>query len=165
MESIWGFLNSYHGSMHLSRTSFAIGSVFLGLTVVFVSPPPVLASARTATGHFELYCDGVGLFLGKIDGAPASGKLVLFSRLAFPGGTFDGKYVGQGKWSDVYVFRHGCSRDECESIADGRVWIDSLYTPDKPMSGKYEITLNGKLLKGTFIAKKRGGQTLRRLCM
>ena len=149
--------------MHLSRTGFATGRVVLGLIVIFVPPLPVLASAHTATGHFELYCDGVGLFLAKIEGAP---KLVLFSRLGYPGGTFGGDYVGQGSWSDVYVFRDGCSRDNnCESIANGRVWIDSQYTSDKPMSGKYEITLNGKLLKGTFTAKKRGRQTLRRLCM
>lgn len=52
--------------MHLSRSGFGIGSAFLSLIVIFVSPLPVLASARTATGHFELYCDGVGLFLGGV---------------------------------------------------------------------------------------------------
>ena len=152
--------------MHLSRTGFAIESIFLTLIVIFVPPLPTLASARTATGHFELYCDGVGLFLAKIDSAPNPRKLVLFSLLGFPGGTFGGRYVGQGKRSDVYVFRDGCSRDDkCESIADGKIWIDPLYTPDKPMSGEYEITLSGKLLKGAFIPKKRGKHTLHRLCM
>jgi len=122
-----------------------------------------LASAPVATGHLEVYCDAVGLFLAKIEGAPASRKLVLFSRL---GDTFGGKYVGQDKWSDVYVFRDGCLPDgKCESIADGRVWIDSPDTPPKHISGKYEIKLNGKVLEGTFLAKGRVRKPPLRLCM
>jgi len=150
--------------MHnLNRIGFPTAYVFLGLIVLFFPRLPKPASAPTATGHFEVYCDGVGLFLAKIDGAPASGKLVLFSRL---GGTFGGEYVGQGKWSDVYVFRDGCVPDgKCESIADGRIWIDPLDTPPKDMSGKYEINLNGKLLEGRFLAKRRVRKPPLRLCM
>lgn len=51
----------------------------LGLIVLFVPSLPTVVSENTATGHFEVYCDGVGLFLTKIDGAPAPGRLVLFS--------------------------------------------------------------------------------------
>jgi hypothetical protein len=65
--------------MHnLSRMGFATAYVFLSLIVLFVPPLLPLASAATATGHFEVYCDGVGLFLAKIDGVPASEKLVCF---------------------------------------------------------------------------------------
>lgn len=136
---------------------------FSALIVLFVLLSPTLASAPAASGHFEVYCDGVGLFLNKIEGAPASGKLVFFSRL---GDTFGGEYVGQGKWSDVYVFRDGCLPDgKCESIADGRVWIDALDTPPKHISGKYEIKLNDKLLRGTFLAKRRVRKPPLRLCM
>src|SRR5215469_6560606 len=113
----------YYGSMHIpSRAGFATAYVFLSLIVLFVPPLPALASSRAAAGHFEVYCDGVGLFLAKIDGAPGSGKLVLFS--LHLGGTFGGKYIGQGRWSDVHVFRDGCVPDgKCQSVADGRVWI------------------------------------------
>lgn len=146
---------------NLSRTCFKLA--FLSVIVLFLSPLPTLASARTATGHFEVYCDSVGLFLAKIEGAPPSRKLLLFSRLE---NTFGGKYVGQGKWSYVSVFPDGCvPSDKCESIADGRVWIDVLDTPPKHISGKYEIKLNGKLLEGTFLAKRRIRKPPLRLCM
>ena len=150
--------------MHnLRRAAFATASVFLSLIVLFVPSLPTLASEDAATGHFEIYCDGIGLFLSKIDGAPASGKLVLFSEL---GSTFDGEYVGQWKWSNIYVFRDGCLPDgKCESIADGRVWIDTRDALPKRISGKYEIKLNGKLIKGTFFAKKRVRKRPLRLCM
>ncbi len=123
-----------------------------------------LPSVATATGHFEVYCDGVGIFLAKIDSA-ASGKLVLFSLL----GTIGGRYLGQGKWSDIYVFRDGCVPDgKCESIANGRVWIDTTDKQDaqpKHISGKYEINLNGKHLEGAFLAKRHVRKRPLRLCM
>ena len=149
--------------MHnLRRTGFATACVFLSIIVLFVPPLPTLASENTAAGHFEVYCDGVGLFLAKIGGVP-SGKLVLFSEL---GHTFDGEYVGQTKWSDIYVFRDGCLPDgKCDSIADGKVWIDTRDARPKHISGKYEIKLNGKLLKGSFFAKKRDRKPPLRLCM
>jgi hypothetical protein len=144
--------------MHnLGRIGFGAAYAFLGLTVLFV--PPLLASASVpkATGHFEEYCDGVGIFLAKVDGAPASGKLVLFSYMGFPGGTFGGEYIGQGKWS--------VPDGKCQSIAHGRVWIDALDTPPKHISGKYEINLNGKLVEGTFLAKMSRRRHPLRICM
>lgn len=153
-----------YGSMHkLNRIGFATTYVVLGLIVLFFPRLSKPASTPTATGHFEVYCDGVGLFLAKIDGAPASGKLVVFSPL---GGTFGGEYVGQGKWSDVYVFHDGCVPDgKCESIANGRIWIDAPDIPPKHISGKYKINLNGKLIEGRFIAKRRDRKPPLRLCM
>src|SRR4051812_40625311 len=98
----------YYGSMpNLGRIGFAKGYVFLSLIVLFVPPLLTPASVPRATGHFEEYCDGVGIFLAKLGGAPASGKLVFFSYMGFPGGTFGGEYIGQGKWSDVSVFADG----------------------------------------------------------
>jgi hypothetical protein len=150
--------------MHnVSKIRLAAAYVFLGLIVLFVPPFLIPAPVPRATGHFEDYCDGVGIFLAKVDGAPASGKLVLFSYL---GGTFGGEYIGQGKWSDVSVFSDGCVPDgKCQSIAHGRVWIDVLDTPPKHISGKYEIKLNGKLLEGAFLAKRRDRKHPLRLCM
>src|SRR5215475_8156687 len=133
--------------MHnLGRLGFAAAYVFFGLIMLFVPPLLTPASVPRGTGHFEEYCDGVGIFLAKVDGAPASGKLVFFSYMGFPGGTFGGEYIGQGKWSDVSVFADGCVPDgKCQSMAHGRVWIDALDSPPKHISGKYEIKLNGKL--------------------
>jgi hypothetical protein len=113
-----------------------------------------------------VYCDGVGIFLSNIDGAPALGKLVLFSRVDFPPGTIGGSYIGQERWAEVYVNRDGCVPDsKCESIAEGRVWIDASGTPLKHISGKYEIKLNGNLLEGTFRAKIRVRKRPLRVCM
>lgn len=144
--------------------------VFLSL-IMLLHPCRLVASVSTATGDFEVYCDGVGIFLAKIDGMPAPRKLVLFSRIGFPPGTMGG-YFGQGKWSDVYVLRNGCVPDgKCESIADGKVWIDASETsdaghiPPKRISGKYEINLNGKHLEGHFIAKRHVSKHPLRLCM
>ena len=151
---------------NLGRIGFAAAYVFLGLIVLFIPPLMALASVPTATGHFEEYCDGVGIFLANVDGAPASGKLVFFSYMGFPGGTFGGQYIGQGKWSDVSVFPDGCFPDgKCQSIAHGRVWIDALDNPPKHISGKYEIKLDGKLVEGTFLAKRRDRKHTLRLCM
>jgi hypothetical protein len=151
---------------NLGRIAFALAYVFLGLIVLLVPPLLTPASVPRASGHFEEYCDGVGMFLANVDGAPTSGKLVFFSYLGFPGGTFGGKCIGQGKWSDVYVFADGCVPDgKCKSIAQGRVWIDAFDTPPKHISGKYEIKLNGKLIEGTFLAKRHNRKHPLRLCM
>jgi hypothetical protein len=164
------YLASYHCSMHhLRRTGFATAYAFFGLITLFVPPLLSPSSAATAAGHFEVYCDGVGIFLAKIDGAPAPRKLVLFSRVDFPPGTIGGSHIGQGKWSNVYVHRDGCVLDgKCESIADGRVWIDTTDKQDtqpKHISGKYEIKLNGKLLEGTFLARRHDRKHPLRLCL
>jgi hypothetical protein len=148
-----------------SRINFATRYVFLGL--IMLSVPPLLrpASAAMATAHFEVYGDGVGIFLAKIDRASAPGKLVLFLHM----GTIGGRYLGRGKWSTIYVLPDGCVPDgKCESIADGRLWIDAPDTPDpapKRISGKYEINLNGKRLEGTFAAKRHDRRHPLRLCM
>jgi hypothetical protein len=146
--------------------------VFLSLFLLLLPVLPVPASVPTATGHFEVYCDGVGIFLAKIDGTPAPGKLVFFSRMGFPPGTIGGRYFGQGKWSDVYVFRDGCVPDgKCDSIADGKVWIDASDMPDngdtppKRISGKYEIDLNGRHLEGAFVANRHVSKHPLRICM
>jgi hypothetical protein len=140
----------------------------LSLIMLLVTPSLSRASVATSTGHFEVYCDGVGIFPSKIDGAPASGKLVLFSRVDFPPGII-GSYIGQGQWFNVYVDRDGCVPDgKCESIAEGRVWIDTTDKQDtlpKHISGKYEINLNGKHLEGTFVARRRNRKHPLRLCM
>jgi hypothetical protein len=153
--------------MHnLGRIGVAAASVFLGLIVSIVPPLLRPASVPKATGNFEEYCDGVGIFLAKVDFAPASGKLVFFSYMGSPGGTFGGEYIGQGKWSDVSVFADGCVPDgKCKSIAHGRVWIDALETPPKHISGKYEIKLSDKIVEGTFVAKRRDRKHPLRLCM
>lgn len=146
--------------------------IFLSLILLFIPTLLVPASVTTATAHFEVYCDGVGIFLAGIHGAPAPGKLVLFSRMSFPPGTIGGRYFGQGKWSDVYVFRDRCVPDgKCDSIALGKVWIDASDmqgtgdTPPKRISGKYEIDLNGKHLEGPFVAKRHVSKHPLRLCM
>jgi len=145
--------------------------VFLSLIALLLHPWLLVASVSRASGDFEVYCDGVGIFLAKIDGMPAPRKLVSFSRIGFPPGTMGG-YWGQGKWSDVYVLRNGCVPDgKCESIADGSVWIDASETsdaghmPPKRISGKYEINLNGKHLEGPFIARRHVSKHPLRLCM
>ncbi len=143
--------------------------LFLSLVVLFL--PALLAPSSESTGHFEVYCDGVGIFLSKIDGAPAAGKLVLFAYANFPPGAMRGIYLS-GKWSSVYVLPDGCVPDgKCEHIALGKVWIDAWDTsdagaaPPKRISGKYEIDLNGKHLEGAFDAKEHTNKHPLRLCM
>ena len=68
---------------NLGRITFALAYVFLGLIVLLVPPLLTPASVPRASGHFEEYCDGVGIFLAKVDSAPTSGKLVSFATWAF----------------------------------------------------------------------------------
>jgi hypothetical protein len=142
----------------------------LGLSAVFFAVFSLSASAIDATGDFEVYCDGVGLFLSNTADAP--GKLVLVSRVDFPPGTMGDRYIGQGKWSDVVVLPDGCVPDgKCKGIAKGKVWIDVWDTEDalkpvpKRISGKYEIDLNGNHLAGRFVARERSRKDPLRLCM
>ena len=144
---------------------------YLLLSVLMLFIPPLLSPESVATGHFEVYCDGVGIFLARIDSAPAPGKLVLFFVVGFPPGTA-GSYIGQGQWSKIYVFPDGCVPDgKCKSIASGRVWIDAQDaqdnrdTPPTHISGKYEIKLNSKHLEGAFVAKLHNRRRPLRLCM
>ena len=149
--------------------------LWLCLIALVLPALPLSAFASNAKGHFEAYCDGVGIFLAKIDGAPAPGKLVLFSYIGCPPSTLGGRYLRRGMWSNVSVFRNGCIPDgKCESIGDGKVWIDgrdradSKEAPPKLISGKYEIDLKGRHLEGGFVVEqhrtKRGWKHVVRVC-
>ena len=141
--------------------------VFAGLILLSVQPP--LAPGPPSSGHFEVYCDGVGIFLNQIDSAPAPEKLVLFSQVAFPPGTDGGLLLGQGNWSETYVFPDGCVPDgKCKSIGKGKIWINTWDPDDAPpkhLSGKYELKLNGKHLEGSFLVERHDRKHPVRLCM
>jgi hypothetical protein len=150
----------------LGRTGFATGSVLVIIAMLFALPLVSQGSEPSASGRFEVYCDGIGIFLTKIEGPPTYRKLVLFSRIDFPPGTLGGRLLGQGKWSDISVLQDGCIPDgKCDSVANGRVWIDAPDTSPDHISGKYEISFNGSLLKGRFHAKRRDRKSPLRLCM
>jgi hypothetical protein len=123
---------------------------------------PTATSAQNATGRFEVYCDGFGFFLGKVDGAPAPGKLLLFLYTGFPGI----RYVPKEKWTDVLVYRNGCIADgKCEIFAHGKVWLDDEATVDtRRVSGRYDIERNGQHLGGRFAAKLHNYSTPVRIC-
>jgi hypothetical protein len=88
------------------------------------------ASAVTPTGEYEVYCDGVGIFLDKVDGVSASGKPVLFYKVPFPPGTV-GYLIGQGRWNEAFVLPEGCVPDgKCETVAYGKIWIDRWDAED-----------------------------------
>ena len=101
-------------------------------------------------------------------------KLVLFSRVSFPPGTFGG-YIGQGQWLTTYVLPPGCvDTRNCKVIAHGRIWIDpwddeqgKRDAPPERITGKYEIDLNGKHFKGHFAVqeKRRTSAESVRVCM
>jgi len=120
-------------------------------------------SSNGATGRFEMYCDGVGLFLTKVDGAPAPRKLLLFMYTGFPGVP----YVARDEWKDVKAYRNGCTADgKCEVLAHGRIWLDNEITPDgHRIAGKYEIDLAGQQIRGTFTAERRLYKHPPRICM
>jgi hypothetical protein len=140
-----------------SRIAVCLSTAFLLLIVV-----PTATSAQDATGHFEVYCDGVGFFLANVDGAPGQRKLLLFLRTDFPGIP----YVPREEWKDVYVFRDGCAADEkCEVLTHGNVWLDRELTPDsRRVAGKYEIELNGQHIHGQFATGRRPSKHLTRIC-
>jgi hypothetical protein len=152
--------------MQMTRRFFSILKIFVLAGTVTL---PIRAVTEV-TSKFEVYCDGLGIFLVNVDGAPAPGKLVLFSGVSFPPGTAIGLVALQEKWSDAYVLPDGCVPDgKCESNGKGGVWIDkwddnaSGATP-RLISGKYEIEVNGKKLRGTFAAKLFSRKKPIRLC-
>jgi hypothetical protein len=101
-------------------TQFGRIRLCLSIAVVLLAVFPAATSARDATGYFEIYCDGVGFFLAKVDGAPTPGKLLLFLYAGFPGIP----YVPRETWKDVSVYRNGCIADgKCEVIARGIIWL------------------------------------------
>lgn len=141
------------------------GRVCICLTVVVLSLAalPTASPAQSASGHFEVYCDSIGFFLTKIDGAPAPGRLLLFLYTGFPWL----RNVPKETWKDVSVFRDGCIADgKCEVLAHGKVWLDDEAVSDAArISGKYEIELNGQHLHGQFAAKRHYNKHSPRLCM
>ena len=148
----------------MSVPQFARICICLSAVALLLAVFPSASSAHNATGRFEVYCDGVGFFLAKIDGAPAPRKLVLFLYLDFPPGAI---YLPEEKWADVFVYRKGCAVDgKCEIIARGKVWLDAEATPAaRRISGKYEIDLHGQHLKGQFVAKRHEYKYPPRVCM
>jgi len=92
---------------HMNVPQFARMWICLSAVVLLLAVFPTASSGQNATGHFEMYCDGVGFFLAKVDGAPAPGKLFLFLYTGFPGIP----YVPKETWKDVYVYRNGCIAD------------------------------------------------------
>ena len=146
------------GVYHFSRIAACIRTALLVLAIALLA-----ASAQGATGHFEVYCDGVGFFLAKVDRAPAPRKLLLFLRTDFPGIP----YVPKEEWKDVFVYRDGCAADgKCEVLAHGRVRLDNEITPDgRSVSGRYEIELKGQQLDGHFAAERRFYKHPPRICM
>jgi hypothetical protein len=147
----------------VSIPQFARIRVCLSTAVLLLAVFPTATSAQNPIGHFEVYCDGVGFFLPKVDGAPALREVLLFLYTGFPGIP----YVPKEKWKDLYVYRNGCVADgKCEVLARGRVWLDDEATGNAMrVSGKYEIELNGQHLRGQFAAKRRDEKQPPRRCM
>jgi hypothetical protein len=145
--------------LQFARNSICLSAAVL-LLAVFTSP------AQNAAGYFEVYCDGVGFFLAKVDGPPPPGKLFLFLGTHFPGSP----YVPKETWTDVSVFRNGCIADgKCEAFAHGKIWLDdtdlSAGSDVRHISGKYEIELNGQHLRGQFALKLHDYRHTPRVCM
>ena len=141
----------------MSRPKFAPGIAFLIAAT--------LAAAATS-GHFEVYCDGIGFFLQNVDAAPAPEKLDMFLRTNFPGIPFVPKEI----WRDVGVFSTGCKMDgKCAPIARGRIRLESPIEPyGKPgarVSGQFEIDLDGQTLRGHFAVVQRQSRHPARICM
>ena len=145
--------------MSVSRFARVIASLAAALLLAVSAPA---ASAQNATGRFEVYCDGLGFFLKNVDGAPAPGKLYVFSRTGHPGVD----WVPKETWTDVFVFRGGCSpRGGCGILATGKFWLDSEAGSEaKRISGKYDIDLDGRHLLGQFQARLHRYRNPPRLC-
>jgi hypothetical protein len=143
------------GTSQVSRIAAFLSTAALLLAVV-----PTPASAEDATGHFEVYCDGGGFFLAKVDGAPAPRKLLLF--------LYTGRvsYVPKEEWNEVIVYRNGCAADgKCEVLTHGKVRLDSELTRDgRRVSGKYEIELSDQHLHGQFATERRFHRHSPRIC-
>ncbi len=144
--------------MRISQLTVRLASVVLLLLAAVNGQ-----SSDGASGRFEVYCDGVGLFLTKVDGAPAPRKLLLFMYTGFPGVP----YVAREGWRDVKVYRNGCiAEGKCEVLAHGRVRLDNEITPDgHHIAGKYEIDFTGQQIRGTFTAERHLYKHPPRICM
>ncbi len=104
---------------------------------------PTVASAKNATGRFEVYCDGVGFFLANVDGAPAPGKLLLFLRTDFI------PDVTKEERKNVFIYPDGCVPDgKCKALTQGRIRFDNEFTRDsRRVAGTYEIELSGQNIR------------------
>ena len=124
---------------------------------------PGALSTHGATGRFEVYCDSFGFFLANVDGGPAPKEFFLFLYGGFP----FVEYLPGGEWLDVAVYPKGCSANaKCDSVAHGKLWFDAEHRPGATrISGKYDIDLNGRHLKGQFLARRRQYKTPPRICM
>ncbi len=146
--------------MKISRQSRIAARLVALLFLVVVASA---TAAQDATGRFEVYCDGFGFFLAKVDGAPAPGKLVLFLRTRFPGVP----YVPKEEWRVVSVYRDGCAAGgNCELLTRGMIRLDTEMTRDsRRVSGEYDIDLGGQWVKGRFVARERKNRHPPRICM
>lgn len=149
----WEDLLGHMSAMHLS------------LAVLLLVAVPSAKSAGDATGHFEMYCDGVGFFLAKVDGAPKPGKLFLFFHTGFGGFS----YVPANAWENVAIYRDGYTAAlHCPVLARGRIQVDNEIPPYGQgvtrVSGKYDFELSGQHLQGRFAAKQRVNKHPPRIC-
>lgn len=113
--------------MSTSQMTARLGSGVLLLLAAANGQP-----SEGATGRFEVYCDSVGLFLAKVEGAPAPRKLLLFLYMGFPGVS----YVPKDEWKEVKVYRNGCAADaKCDVLAHGRIRITRLRLTDDMSRG------------------------------
>jgi hypothetical protein len=137
----------------MGTPEFARFRVYLSAFLLLIAVFPIAAPAQNSTGRFEVYCNGVGIFLAKVDGAPAPRKVLLFLYTGFPGIP----YVPKEEWKEVSVYRNGCRADgACDVLTRGKVRLDTEITPDgRRVSGKYEIEFSGQHLHGQFAAERR----------
>jgi hypothetical protein len=139
--------------------------ICLGAVVLLLFVFPAEPSTHEASGRFEVYCDSVGFYLGKIDGAPAPAEFFLLMYRGFPG--FIDALPG-GSWLEVSVYPKDCRADgKCETrkVADGRLWLDAEHDPGgKQISGKYDIDFNGQHATGRFAATRREYKKPPRMC-
>ena len=127
-------------------------AICVGLAILLPVMVPTTASARGATGHFEVYCNGIGFFLERVDGAPAPGKLVLYLP-THPSGIL---FVPKEELIDVHVYAGGCALDgKCEVLANGTIELNKIAPDEGRVSGRYEMELGGKRLLGQFAVEQR----------
>jgi hypothetical protein len=129
-------------------------AICLGIAVLLLVILPTTSWARDATGHFEVYCNGKGFFLERVDGARAPGKLVLY--LPTPSLGIPFVLVPKEEWLDVHVYGDGCTLDgKCELLANGKIELSKISSDERRVSGRYELELGGKHLHGQFAVAVR----------
>jgi hypothetical protein len=130
--------------MHnLSRIGPERARAFLTMFIFFVTALPFTAFpqrgfAATSTGHFEVYCDVIAVFLTNIEGVQ---KLVLFSQVSFPPGTFGGAYFGESKWSDVYVLMMDVSPTANARASPMAEYGSTIHTHSVSCQNEYRVRM------------------------